>query len=137
MSMGFCNLKSLRKILEYLEYGDHICRWHGEDFMAVIVPDELVLEIPGPWWRSTWRCNPGVATLAILEVFFAPADGLFVGPAIGVESVAVKEILLVLLVLTVEGFGVERDDQDLTPTVEAVAVGREGVDGDLVFGLRM
>ena len=48
-----------------------------------------------------------------------------------------KEILLVLLVLTVEGFGVERDDRNLVLTVGAVAVGREGVDGDLVFGVRM
>ena len=71
--------------------------------MAVIVPDELVLEIPGPWWRSMWRCNPGVMMLVVLEVFFAPADGLFIGPTIGVESVAVKAILPMLIFLSVEG----------------------------------
>jgi hypothetical protein len=27
----------LRKILEYLEYDGHVCRWRGEDFMAVVV----------------------------------------------------------------------------------------------------
>ena len=105
--------------------------------LAIVVQDELVLEIPGPWWRSTWRCNPGVAMLIVLEVFFTPADGLFVGPSIGAESVAVEAILTMLLVLAIEGLGVERDDRNLVLTVGAVAVGREGVDGDLVFGVRM
>ena len=81
--------------------GGHVCRWRGEDFMAVVVQDELVLEIPGPWWRSTRRCNPVVATLVVLEVFFTPADGLFVGPSIGAESVAVEAICTFLIVLTV------------------------------------
>jgi hypothetical protein len=137
MSPGFCNLRSLGKVLEHLEYGGHVCRWRGEDFMAVVVQDELVLEIPGPWWRSTRRCNPVVAMLVVLEVFFPLADDLFIGPAIGTESVAVKAILPMLLVLAVEGLGVEQDDRDLAPTVGAVAVGQEGVDGGLVFGLRM
>ena len=54
--------------------------------------------------------NPGVATLVVLEVFFALADDLFVGPAIGTESVVVKVICPVLIVLAVEGLRVERDD---------------------------
>ena len=46
MSTGFCNLGSLRETLEYWEYGSHVCRWHGEDFVAVIIQDELMFEVP-------------------------------------------------------------------------------------------
>ena len=81
--------------------GGHVCRWRGEDFMAVVVQDELVLEIPGPWWRSTWRCNPGVATLVVLEVLFALADDLFIGPAIGMKGIAVKAFCPLLFALAV------------------------------------
>ena len=59
-SVGFCNLGSLRKPLKYLIHSGHVCRWHGEDFMAVVVQDELVLEVPDPWWRSTSSCNLGM-----------------------------------------------------------------------------
>ena len=44
-SMGLCNLRSLRKTLEYLEHSGHVCRWGGEEFMD----DELILEVPRPW----------------------------------------------------------------------------------------
>ena len=103
MRSGFCNLGSLRKTLEYLEYGGHVGGWGGEDFVAVVVQDELVLEVPGPWWRSTPLGNPGVATPVVLEIFFALADDLLVGPTIGAESVAVKAILPMLIFLAVEG----------------------------------
>ena len=76
-SMGFCNLGGLRNTLEYLEYGGHVCRWRSEDFVAVVVEDELILKVPGPWWRSTPLCNPRVATLAVVEIFFALADPTF------------------------------------------------------------
>ena len=82
MSLGFCNLRSLGKVLEHLEYGGHVCRWRGEDFMAVVVQDELVLEVPGPWWRWMLPSNPGVAALGVLEVFFATPDDFLVGPAV-------------------------------------------------------
>ena len=59
-STGFCNLRGLRNILEYLEYGGHVCRWRGKDIMAIVVQDELVLEVPDPWWRSTSSCNLGM-----------------------------------------------------------------------------
>ena len=108
--MGFCNLSGLREILEYLEYGGHVCRWRGKDFMAVVVQDELVLEVPGPWWRSACSCNPGVATFIILEVFFALEDGLVIGPALGAESVTAEVINPMLIVLAVKGLVVERDD---------------------------
>jgi hypothetical protein len=110
MSTGFCNLRGLREILEYLEYGSHVCRWHGEDFIAIVVQDELILEVPGPWWRSACRCNMGVATLVVLEVLFALADDLFVGPTIGAMGVAVKAICPLLVILAAEGLGVQRDD---------------------------
>jgi len=103
MSTGFCNLRGLREILEYLEYGSHVCRWHGEDFIAIVVQDELILEVPGPWWRSTPSSNPGVATLVVLEIFFALADDFLVGLTIGTESVAVEVICTLLIILAVEG----------------------------------
>ena len=78
--------------------------------MNVVIQDELVFEVPGPWWRSTWLCNLGVATLVILEFFFALEDGLVVGPALAAESVAAKAIFPMLIVLAVEGLRVERDD---------------------------
>jgi len=102
-STGFCNLRSLRKILDYLEYGGHVCRWRGEDFMAVVVQDELVLEVPRSWWRSAWWCNPGVANFVGVEVVFSPKDGLIIGPALGAESVVAKAICSMLIVLAVVG----------------------------------
>ena len=46
-------------------------------------------------------CNLGVATLVVLEIFFALADDLLVGPTIGAESVAVEAICTFLIVLAV------------------------------------
>ena len=43
--------------------------------------------------------QPGVATLIVLEVFFAPEDGLVIGLVLGTESVAAKEIFPMLIVL--------------------------------------
>ena len=110
MSTGFCNLGSLRKILEYLDYGGHVCRWRGKDFMSIVVQDELVLEVPGPWRRWALSSNPGVAALGILEIFFTTLDDFLIGPAIGAEAVAVKTLHPLLVVLTGEGLGVPQDD---------------------------
>ena len=52
-------------------------------------------------------------------------------------SVAAEAIYPMLIIFAVEGLRVEQDDRDLAPTVGAIAVEREGEDGDLVFGLRM
>jgi hypothetical protein len=71
--------------------------------MAVEVQDKFVLEIPRPWWTSACSCNLGVATFMGFEVIFAPEDGLIISPAFGVESVAVKAICLMLIVLAIEG----------------------------------
>ena len=57
-STGFLDLGSLGKTIEYLKNGGHVGGWRGEDLVAVIVQDELVLEVPGPWWRSTPSPNP-------------------------------------------------------------------------------
>ena len=84
-----------------MEHGGHVGRWCGEDLVAVVVQDELVLEVPGPRWRWTPPSNPGVATLCVLEIFFALADDLLVGPTIGAESVAVEAICTFLIVLAV------------------------------------
>ena len=46
-------------------------------------------------------CNPGVATLIVLEIFFALADDLLVGPMIDKESVVVEAICTLLIFLTV------------------------------------
>ena len=73
----------------------------------------------------------------ILEVFFASEDGLIIGPAFYAEGVAAEAIYPMLIIFAVEGLRVEQDDRDLAPTVGAIAVGREGEDGDLVFSLRM
>jgi hypothetical protein len=64
--------------------------------------------------------------LIVLEIFFALADDLLVGPTIGTESVAVEAICTLLIILAIEGLGIQRDDRDLAPTVGAIAVGREG-----------
>ena len=78
--------------------------------MAIVVQDELVLEVPGPWWRSTSSCNPGVATLVILEVFFASEDGLIIGLVFYAEGVAAEAIYPMLIIFAVEGLRVEQDD---------------------------
>ena len=136
-STGLCNLRSLRKTLEYLEYSGHVCGWCGEGFLAVVVQEEFVFKVPGPWWRSTPSPNPGVAGLSVFEIFFALLDDLLIGPSISAKSVAVKAFCPPLVILTIEGLGVQLDDRDLAPTVGAIAVGWEGEDSNLIFGLRM
>ena len=42
-----------------------------------------------------------------------------------------------LIVLAVVGLGVKRNDGDLAPTIEVVAVVREGEDENLIFSLRL
>ena len=81
--------------------------------------------------------NPGVATPVVLEIFFALADDLLVGPTIGAKGVAVKTLRLLLVILAGDGLKVQRDDRNLTSAVGAVAVGREGEDINLIFGLRV
>jgi hypothetical protein len=49
----------------------------------------------------------------------------------------VEVIYSMLIVLAVERLKVERNDGDLAPTIGVVAVGWEGEDNDLIFGLRM
>ena len=75
--------------------------------------------------------------LIVLEIFFALADDFLVGLTIGTESVAVEVICTLLIILAVEGLGVQRDDRDLALAIRAVVVGREGKDGDLIFILKM
>ena len=104
--------------------------------VAVVVQDELVLEVPGPRWRWTPPSNPRVAALGVLEIFFGLQDDVHVGPTIGAKGVAVKTLRPLLVVLAGDGLRVQRDDQDLAPAVRAVAVGQEGEDSDLIFGLR-
>ena len=107
MSTGFCNLGSLRETLEYLEYGSHVGRWRGEDFVGVVIQGELMLKVLGPWWRWMPPPNPGVVALGVLEVFFATADDFFVGPAIGTKGIVVKTLSPLLVVLAAEGLGVQ------------------------------
>jgi len=126
----------LRETLEYLEYDSHVGRWRGEYFVVIVVQDELVFEVPGPWWRSTPSPNPGVVALGVLEVFFALADYILIGPTISAKSIAVKALCPLLIVLTVEGLGIQRYNRDLAPAVRVVAVGREGEYCDLIFSLR-
>ena len=78
--------------------------------MAVVLQDDLVFEVPGPWWRWTPPSNPGVAVLGIIEIFFTPLDDFPVGPVIGAKSVAVKALFPLLVVFAGEGLGVQRDD---------------------------
>ena len=78
--------------------------------MVVVVQDELVFEVPGPWWRWMPPSNVGVATPGILEIFFTLLDDVLIGPAIGTKSIAVKALFPLLVVFTGEGLGVQRDD---------------------------
>ena len=78
--------------------------------MAVVVQDELIFEVPGPWWRWTPPSNPGVAVLGIIEIFFTPLDDFLVGPVIGAKSVAVKALFPLLVIFAGEGLRVQRDD---------------------------
>ena len=126
----------MRETLEYLEYSSHVCRWRGEDFVAVVIQDELMFEVPGPRWRWTPPPNSGVAALGVFEIFFTLADDFLVGPAIGAKGIVVKTLCPLLVVLAAEGLGVQRDDRDLALAVRVVAVGREGEDCDMIFGLR-
>jgi hypothetical protein len=103
--------------------------------MAIVVQDELIFKVPRPWWRSEWLCNPGVATFLSVEVVFGSEEGLTIGPAFGTKSVAAKAICSMLIVLAVVGLGVERNDGDLAPAIEVVAVVWEGEDSNLIFSL--
>ena len=104
--------------------------------VAVVVQDELVLEVPGPWRRWVLSSNPGVAALGILEIFFGLQDDVLVGPTIGAKGVAVKSLRPLLVIFAGDRLKVQRDDRNLKPAVGVAAVGREGEDNDLVLGLR-
>ena len=82
------------------------------------------------------QSNPGVATLSVFVIFLGLLDDCLIGSTISAETVALKTHRPLLIVFTGEGLGVQRDDQDLAPAVRAVAVGQEGEDSDLIFGLR-
>ena len=104
--------------------------------MAVVVQDELVLEVPGPRWRWTPPSNPRVAALGVLEIFFGLQDDVLVGPTIGAKGVAVKTLRPLLVVLAGDGLRVQRDDQDLAPEIRVAVVGREGEDSNLISSVR-
>ena len=106
-STSFCNLGSLGKALEYLEHGGHVGRWRGEDLMVVVVQDELVFEVPGPWWRWMPPSNPGVATLSVFVIFLGLLDDCLIGSTISAETVALKTLRPLLIVFTGEGLGVQ------------------------------
>ena len=74
--------------------------------------------------------------LSVLEIFFAPTDDIFIGPTIGTKSVAMEAFCPMLVVLAVEGLGVQRDDRDLASAVGVTAVGWEGEDSGLIPDLR-
>ena len=102
----FFDLRGLGKTFEYLKNGGHVGRWHGEDLVAVVVQDELVLEVPGPWWRWTPPSNPGVVALGILEIFFSLHDDILICPMIGTKGIAVMALRPLLVVLTGDGLRV-------------------------------
>jgi hypothetical protein len=104
--------------------------------MAVVIQDELVFEVPGPWWRWMPLSNPGVATLSVFVIFLGLLDDCLVGPPIGAETVAVKTFHLLLIIFAGQGLGVQRDDRDMAPGVRVAAVGWEGEDNGLIPDLR-
>ena len=75
--------------------------------VAVVVQDELVLEVHGPRWRWTPPSNPRVAALGILEIFFGLQDDVLVGPTIGAKGVAVKTLRPLLVILAGKGLRVQ------------------------------
>ena len=103
--------------------------------MTVVIQDKLIFEVPGPWRCWTPPCNPGVATLVVIEIFLGLEDDSLVGPTAGTEAVVVKTFHPLLVVLASEGFGVHRDDRDLAPALRVVVVGWEGEDGRLIPNL--
>ena len=96
--------------------------------MAVVIQDELIFEVPRPWWRWMPLFNPGVATLSVFEIFLSLQDDCLVGPTIGAEAVAVKMLRPLLIVLTSEGVGVQQDDRDLALAVGIIAVDEDASD---------
>jgi len=104
--------------------------------VAVVVQDELVLEVPGPRSRWTPPSNPGVAALGVLEIFFTLADDFLIGPTIRAKAIAVKTLRPLLVILAGEGNGVHRDDRNLMMAVRVVAVGRESEGSNLILDLR-
>jgi hypothetical protein len=104
--------------------------------MAVVIQDELVFEVPVPWWKWTPPSNPGVTMLSVFVIFLGLLDGCLVGPTIGAETVAVKMFHPLLIVFADEGLGVQRDDRDLAPVVGVAAVGWEVEDSGLIPDLR-
>ena len=60
-STGFHNLRGVGKVLD-------VCGWSGEDIMDVVVPDEVVFEVPGPDWRMP---VPEVMSIRVVEVLLS------------------------------------------------------------------
>ena len=50
MSVGLDDLGGLLEALEYLEHRGEVGRWRGEDVLAIVVEDEVSIEVAGSDW---------------------------------------------------------------------------------------
>jgi hypothetical protein len=48
VSTGLDDLGGLLEALEHLEHRSEVSRWRGEDVLAIVVEDEVGVEVAGP-----------------------------------------------------------------------------------------
>ena len=86
----------------------------GEDVMAVVVQDEVIIEVPGAYRRMLVG-HPGVASFGVVQFLLSLFQhGLVVTPSCS-EFVPAAVDISCLLILTIDGVGVGGDDRNLVP----------------------
>ena len=109
MSSSLDDLRSLLEALEHLEHRGQVDRRRGEDVLAVVVEDEVGVEVP---WPDRGALVPGVAVISVLHVLLGLMDHCLVAPSVSADVVAAYAISPGLVTFTGSRVGVIEDDED-------------------------
>jgi hypothetical protein len=83
--------------------------------MAVILQDEVVVEVPWGWWSQSRGGNLGVASISCLQISLGLSDGSLVLASFRTKVVAVMTLASCLLIFTFDRCLVCGDHGDLMP----------------------
>ena len=95
--------------LECLEHGCQVGRWRGADVIALIVEDEVSVEVVS---LDLGAPVSGVAAFSVLHVLLGLTGHRLVAPSVGADVVAAVSIGSLLVVLVGSGVGIVEDDED-------------------------
>ena len=107
--MGLDDLGGLLKTLEHLEHCGEVGRRRSEDVLAIVVEDEVGVEVV----RYDRRVPiPRVVAVGILHVALGLMNRRLVAPSVGADLVVVKSVLCLFVILVGPSVRVGEDDED-------------------------